>query len=369
MEGADTSTGSAGSGGAAARPTPGRPFLSVIVIAHGRRTYLLGAVRSALEQELPRTDYEVLVVKDYADPALDSELDRWGVLRCETVERPLGAKVALGMGLARGEVLCCLEDDDLFAPTRLRYVAEQFRARPDLGYLRNGQWRIDESGRRLPAPALGRAHRNLAAIGVLTVAPEELPRAVGRLGRVDPDFNLSSIAVRRSVIAPRREELRALPAAVDSFLFYAALGARATVQITSAPLTGYRVHGANASLWQDTGPEGVARRVEYQRTFLASFAPIHERLAREGPPAAAHLAGSALYGTRVLYGLLTGEGGRSGMRRNLRAFWRESPWAVLRFRRDLTVWGLAALVAPRSARAAWLRRRRAELTALEREER
>jgi len=41
------------------------PFISVIVTAHNRREFLLDAVNSALNQTLPKDEYEIIVVRNF----------------------------------------------------------------------------------------------------------------------------------------------------------------------------------------------------------------------------------------------------------------------------------------------------------------
>jgi len=358
LEDSGTSTGAHG------EPRPPSPhplpFLSVIVTAHGRRQYLLGAVRSIVRQQVPREEYEVLVVKDFADPSIDAELDRSGVSHRETSAVPLGAKVALGTREARGEVLLFLEDDDEYSPGRLSHILELFRADPSLGFYRNGQDRIDADGQPLPLPSYGRAHDNLIRLGSVRSTAEELPKRTGTLARVDPDFNLSSMAIRRRILLPLLTELAGQSAAVDSFMFYAALGARQTVLVESAPLTRYRIHGSNISLWTASDAEGRQKRAAYQRSFLEGFRPIYERAVRDGPPTAARLAGGNYFGSWVLYRVLTCEGGRGALLGDLLRYWRWSPRGVARYRKDITAWGLGAIVAPRRTQSRFIAQRARE---------
>jgi glycosyltransferase involved in cell wall biosynthesis len=336
---------------------PPAPYLSVIVTAHGRREYILEAVASVLGQKFPREQLEVCAVKDWADPEIDGRLDALGVAHVETTLRPLGAKLAVGIERTRGSVLLFLEDDDAYEPGRLAHVAEEFRADDRLGYYHNGQLRVDASGRPLGAAAYGAGQAYLAAMAELRVPPEALPDRIGTLARIDPDFNLSSIAVRRDVLGPHVAELRAQSSAVDSFVFYAALFARRSLLLEARPLTRYRIHTTNLSLWSAAGEDRLARRVAYQKEFLTCFQPIYERSRREGPPAAERLAAGAYFGSWVLYRVLAREGGRGALARDLVRFWGRSPPGVLTFRRDISAWGLAGVLAPGWARSAFLKRR------------
>jgi glycosyltransferase involved in cell wall biosynthesis len=345
------------SAGSSERPG-GRPRFTVLITAHGRREFLLEALRSARSAGAPTDGLEILVVKDFTDPEIDAEIDRAGAQRIETDEVPLGAKVARGIAASHGELIAFLEDDDAFVPGRLEHVDALFGADPALGFYRNGQLRIGPDEHPIPAGEYGRAHDELVALGTVAVSPGELHRRLDALVRIDPDFNLSSIVVPREILADRVEELRPLAAAVDSFVFYAALEARRALRIESNPLTRYRVHPANVSTLRDGQRESEVRRwTEYQERFLRAFGPIFGGAIARGPAPAARLAGSAYYGTWIVHRLLTGRGGRGGMLHDLIAFWRWSPLPPLRFRRDLTFWAIAALLAPSAARRAFLARR------------
>lgn len=47
------------------------PKLSVVITAHNRRKFLRAAVDSVLSQSLARSEYEVIVVKNFRDQNLD----------------------------------------------------------------------------------------------------------------------------------------------------------------------------------------------------------------------------------------------------------------------------------------------------------
>ncbi|MGI0151080.1 MAG: glycosyltransferase [Thermoplasmata archaeon] len=325
--------------------------------AHGRREYLPGAVRSVLEQDLARSELEVLVVKDFSDSDLDGELDRDRVLHLETDEGPLGSKIALGVERTRGRLIAFLEDDDLFAPGRLRRAISEFDQDPALGYYRNGHRRIGAGGEPLSSEAYGTAHRRLERSGPRRISPEDLDRSIGWLRRTDPDFNLSSMIIRREILEASVPGLRGRAAAIDSSVFFAALAARASLLIDPAPLTLYRVHGSNASLWAGATPEAIVDRIRYQRTFLEGYRPIFEGLERTGPRAAVALAGSVYYGTCILLRILSGDGGPRALLKDLWRLLKYRPASQVAARPDIPLWAIAGIIAPRAARAAFVQRR------------
>ncbi|MCI4346610.1 MAG: hypothetical protein L3K07_07685 [Thermoplasmata archaeon] len=333
------------------------PTVSVILIAHERTQFILEAADSAVASARGTAGTELLVVKKFVDPEIDAALTAKGWRLLQTDLDPLGAKVARGIREAQGEVVTFLEDDDAYLRARLGVVQRSFGEDPSLGYYRNAQRFVSHDGSSEVAPE-GAAARNLTRFGSVRAAPGNLDVAVPRLCQVDPDFNLSSMALRRKPILGALSMLEGLPAAIDSGLFYASLRAGGGVFIDSTPLTRYRVHGANASLLsRDAGPGALDAFLRYHQQFLDSFEPTFRATAGAGPPAASRLAGSAYFGSRLLHDILTPGVPRGQVARDLRAFWHWSPLANLRYRADLSGYGILGLLAPGSARRAYLRRR------------
>ncbi|EQD40678.1 cell wall biosynthesis glycosyltransferase, partial [mine drainage metagenome] len=110
----------------------GSVSMSVIVTAHRRSAYLRAAVESALCQTLPRSQYEVVATKDFADPDLDRFLEETGVRVIPYQGDELGLMYLRAASEAEGEVLLFLDDDDLFEPSKLAVTARIFGEDPSL---------------------------------------------------------------------------------------------------------------------------------------------------------------------------------------------------------------------------------------------
>ncbi|PSO05438.1 hypothetical protein B9Q04_18950 [Candidatus Marsarchaeota G2 archaeon BE_D] len=89
-------------------------YISVIVTAYNRSKYVLQAVRSALQQTLPKDLYEVIVVKNFRDETIDRRLEEWGVANIYSDNTSQGGKIYEGILAAEGEVISILDDDDEF---------------------------------------------------------------------------------------------------------------------------------------------------------------------------------------------------------------------------------------------------------------
>ena len=80
----------------------GKPYISVIITAYNRKKYLLGAVRSALNQTLPKDLYEVIVVKNFRDEIIDRQLGKWGVADLYSDDVSVGGKLVTRSGWQGG---------------------------------------------------------------------------------------------------------------------------------------------------------------------------------------------------------------------------------------------------------------------------
>jgi glycosyltransferase involved in cell wall biosynthesis len=109
-------------------PVP--PLVSVCTVTHNRRPLLSMLESCLLEQDYPLTQLEWVIVDDSTSgprPNLEAAA-RAGIriLWHEPAERlPLGAKRNLAHGLAHGEVIIVMDDDDFYPPTRIRHAVEK----------------------------------------------------------------------------------------------------------------------------------------------------------------------------------------------------------------------------------------------------
>jgi glycosyltransferase involved in cell wall biosynthesis len=226
-------------------PEAPRPFLSVLVTAYRRRNYLREAVRSVLEQDLEPTEFEVIVLKDFVDPDIDAELARAApTVRVHTEDlRKMGEMISKGIELARGEVVCFLEDDDRFRPGKLRGLRDLFRSSPDLGFVRNGYRGIDAEG--LPLPSWDK-HRPQTPNAVVLSSHSRTRAAMTFIFHYGAHINLSTMAIRSALVRPWLERFREVTAAPDLFVFLLAAVADRPMRVEAARWNDYRVHSSTS---------------------------------------------------------------------------------------------------------------------------
>jgi hypothetical protein len=235
---AETAAPAHSTGASASSPMP--PFFSVVVTAYRRRTFLRAAVESVLDQTIPRSEFEVIVLKDFADAELDAWLGGLGTfVRNVTEDLPLiGQMLARGGALARGSVVCFLDDDDRFHPDKLAGLRSAFREDPSLGLVHHAFDAIDVDGHRL---AQWERYR----------PQPPAPRTWGPgVGRVDFPWlhhyggyvNVSSMAIRTDLLRRWAAWLARVPTSQDVVLFTIALASDVRVRVDSSHWTDYRVH-------------------------------------------------------------------------------------------------------------------------------
>lgn len=210
------------------------PYISVLVTAHYRKKYLLEAVRSALDQTLPRNKYEVIVVKNFSDDTIDGKLKEWGVTSVLSSKEGVGGKLYDGLRLSVGNVVAPLEDDDRFVFTRLQRVHEQFSLGVD--YFHNGRINVNEEGKEI-----GREGHDL-----LIKTSEMNERKIRKIIVNGMWYNASSIALKRTIID--QELLRKVSITPDVFLLHQALCRGEVIVDSPELLTIYRIHSNNTRL-------------------------------------------------------------------------------------------------------------------------
>ena len=235
------------------------PFISVIVTAYRRRQYLYNALLSVKAQTLPKDKYEVVVVKDFEDPQVDSLIKEMGWKSVYSDEEYQGRMYLNGLKEAGGDIIAFLDDDDTYMPNKLEYVYNVFSQNPDVGYLQHSFTPVGPDGSTRSCLAR-EAPRNLVPQNELKLTWEDIEKykyygvqdhVLFVLGnyRMFADKNSTTIAVRRRLLERRKDVLAELPIAFDSFLFASALTDRVSFYFSDVPLSSWRFHGSNFSTW------------------------------------------------------------------------------------------------------------------------
>ena len=235
----------------------GAAEISILIVAHQRREYLRRAVESARGQVAPGVRFEIVVVKDFADPWVDG-LEGSPLVHCLAVEPgPVGQYLACGIAACSGKVICFLDDDDAFLPGKIARVHAAFRAEPALAYLHNGNLaRRDDQ-----APVRSVFRRGYGEMLELSGNGERAV-AVRRVMAHSMAVNLSSVSVATSLLLRQEKELARIEGSTDYFLLYLALASGRPIRFDPTALTAYYVH------------ESATRPGHFGRGFDLEFARL-----------------------------------------------------------------------------------------------
>jgi glycosyltransferase involved in cell wall biosynthesis len=124
-------------------------LISVIIVAYNGREFIREAVKSVANQTLPKDEYELIVVKSFEDAYVDDVVKNMKSKSLLTDLISYGAKVTLAIEKAEGDVICFLDDDDMYSPWRLEVIRDKFKHNPSLIYYHNNVLVVDELGKSI----------------------------------------------------------------------------------------------------------------------------------------------------------------------------------------------------------------------------
>ena len=241
------------------------PRVSVLVNNYNYGRFLGAALQGVLDQDFPSDQVEIIVVDDSSTDDSRSVLAKFAPRVRAVLRAKNGGQAAAfndGFKAACGEILCLLDSDDWWAPTKLSRVVERFDREPDLGMVQHWCQEIGPDGRPFatnfpPLPPRYDVEDFIAGRCVFT-------------GTTGLSFRASAL----KKLLPVPEELRVN---ADSYLYNAILDAPAG-NIDSS-LGFRRVHGANRYAGRMRDPERLA---EHRRALAVLDRELERLLAASG---------------------------------------------------------------------------------------
>ena len=217
--------------------------VSIVVTAYNRKNYVLYALKSATSQDANKSEYEIILVKNF----LDSEIDNYCNENCVTnilATGTVGEYINLGINAARGDIICFLDDDDLFTQNKVSNLINIYE-RTHFSFLHNNYLEIDETGKIRP-PFMKKLHfnnnRNVNELLIEKIGPKDVNSFIKNEG----DFNISCMSVSRKTALTIAEKVKQINACQDGFLFYSGINEGKAVH-TGLTLTLYRVHHSTSN--------------------------------------------------------------------------------------------------------------------------
>jgi len=220
-----------------------KPYITVILLDYNRREFLLDAFNSALNQTLDRSKYEIIVTKNFRDSKIDNYIKKNGGKLVFFEKGNYGEQVADALKHARGEVICFLEDDDLFDKEKLHYIYNIFSKNVNFGYMHNSEYFINENRKKVNTK-INRYEKNKSL--VLINKDKKILKLIKVEQDYNPMFNPSSITIRKNLLINYLKYLKNLKANPDGFMYFGALNSDFDLYFTNKKLTYYRLHNSTS---------------------------------------------------------------------------------------------------------------------------
>jgi len=226
-------------------------MISVIIPSYNRRELMLQAVDSVLHQTLKRDSYEIIVVKNYLD--YDELLEAKGVRHYYIQNTWLSTKLAKGIEEAKGDIICFLDDDDLFKLTKLERVNKVFEESQISWYknlyeivdMRNGVTKgklnitgFNQFNKRIDKKDLLKQYKDLSIYLNLSI-------------------NLSTQCVKADIAKKFSDKIIKAERFIDELSFFFSLEYGSSIYVDNEILNLYRIHGSNISYYN--------LKVDYER--------------------------------------------------------------------------------------------------------
>ena len=238
-----------------------RPKISVIVIAYLRKDFIKIALESLYNQSYPKEFYEIIVVKNFIDENIDNFINANDTKNIYSKSLDLGTKCIEGIENSNGEIIVFLEDDDFFYFNKLEIIDKIFQD-DEIVYFHNSHYTVNSVGGLIEGNLFSEFNKEFV-LNKYEINYKEIGKGLKK----GISFNLSSIAIRRSVLLNNLSYLKGMNVAVDNFMFYLALASGKCLKAAPLRLTFYRVHGNNSSLPSQVGVDVLLSRA---RSFLES---------------------------------------------------------------------------------------------------
>jgi len=246
---------------------------TVLIDTYNHERFIEQAIVSALEQDFPRSDTEILVVDDGSSDRTPEIARKFGS-QVHLLRKQNGGQASafnIGIPEARGEIVAFLDGDDWWAKKKLSVIADHFAAHPDVGIVGHGIFEFcSETGN---------------AVSIVPERPGEI-----RLDTVSGGtflrqmmcfFGTSRVAVRRDVLSRVLPIPDSLVVEADEFMSIMST-AYSTAALIQQPLTFYRLHHDN--LFQIRKPDQAkTRRIQTVLAALAKQLPIRLASASVAP--------------------------------------------------------------------------------------
>ena len=100
--------------------------ISVVIMAYNRQNFIKQALTSCLEQTLPSEMYEIIVLKNFDYTPIIENKRGVSIRFIKYTNEKIGEMIIKGVEAATYNTISFLDDDDIFAPSKLELILKYF---------------------------------------------------------------------------------------------------------------------------------------------------------------------------------------------------------------------------------------------------
>ena len=230
----------------------GKPFVSVLIDTYNHERFIEEAIVSALEQDFPPSDREILVVDDGSTDRTP-EIIRKFEPHVRLLRKENGGQASAfnaGIPECSGEIIAFLDGDDWWTQSKLSRVAETMRADAAIGMVGHAIIESFQDGALRTIPVDHAQRFQL-----------DSPVSAKHFSRNRCYFGTSRLALRTKIARRVLPIPYSLSIEADEYLFTIGACLGDSVILTDS-LTHYRIHGGNLFLAAGGTPVGQKRKMQ-----------------------------------------------------------------------------------------------------------
>ena len=228
-----------------------KALVSILIDTYNHEKFIEQAIVSALEQDFPAADREIIVVDDGSSDGTP-EIVRKFEPQVRLIRKPNGGQASafnVGIPECKGEIVSFLDGDDWWVPNKLQLAVCELEKNPGLGAVGHGYYEVYSDGRPLGV---------IVAERDTLLHLQDLPTAL-LFTHLRCFLGTTRFTIRKKLldqILPFPEEL---VIEADEYMFTLA-PALAPVLVLNKPLFYYRLHEGNLFQYSEKDDKKTRRK-------------------------------------------------------------------------------------------------------------
>lgn len=224
------------------------PIISVVLFDYVNHKYVRESIKSVIEQNFPAELFELLIMTDdlefgYSDILSKCNIN-WILVYTGTIS--IGRSILISLEYSEGNIICPLDNDDLFRRDRLSIVYKIFKASPGMCFLKNEVKPFSRSIKSKLLPLIYFVKMNIPYRSRNRIYELNIKTPLKIYGR-SIMHNSSSMSISKDILKNNQTKLSELVTFPDSFMFIASLLSGRKCFYLDIPLTMYSVEIGSAT--------------------------------------------------------------------------------------------------------------------------